>query len=59
MRMILTIAFALTAFSASADPSHQQPAEHCHVSDHAGFHCHDTRLGADSTDTQTDNNITE
>jgi hypothetical protein len=59
MRMILTIAFALTAFSALADPSHQQPAEHCHVSDHAGFHCHDTRLGADSTDTQTDKNITE
>ena len=57
--MILTIAFALTAFSASADPLHQQPAEHCHVSDHAGFHCHDTRLGADSTDTQTDKNITE
>ena len=59
MRMILTIAFALAVFSALADPSDQQPEDQCHVSDQAGFHCHETALGTANAGQETDQNITE
>ena len=59
MRMILTIAFALTVFSALADPSDQQPEDQCHVSEQAGFHCHETTLSTANAGQETDQNITE
>ena len=57
--MTLTIAFALTVFSALADPSDQQPEDQCHVIDQASFHCHETALGTANAGQQTDQNITE
>ena len=57
--MILTIAFALTVFLELADPSDQQPEDQCHVSDQAGFHCHETALGTANAGQETDQNITE
>ena len=57
--MTLTIAFALTVFSALADPSDQQPEDQCQVIDQASFHCHETALGTANAGQQTDQNITE
>lgn len=59
MRLILTIAFALSVFSALADPSDQQLEDQCHVSDQVGFHCHETALGTANAGQETDQIITE
>lgn len=53
------MAFALTVFSALADPSDQQPEDQCHLSDQARFYCHETALGTANAGQQTDQNITE